>query len=280
MPPFRISCSLPLRSLASNLALLFLVILPAGCGGLIEYRYCLDNSQKAEILQSFPHDSSAFTQGLAWDEGILIESTGLKGVSSLRKVHLNTGEVMQHVAHPADIFAEGATVFHDKIYQLTWKNNRIYVYDKNDLSLLNSHHYPKEGWGITHDGTQLITSDGSEYLYFHAPVTLKETHRISVHCVSGNVKNLNELEYVEGMIFANIWKQDLIAVIDPRTGLVEKWLDLSVLRNNLPGKGEDIVFNGIAYDPIKKRLFVTGKNSPLVFEINIPVKHDKRERST
>ena len=128
--------------------------------------------------------------------------------------------------------------------------------------------------GITHDETQLIVSDGSQYLYFHDPATLKETRRISVHSVSGGIKNLNELEYVEGLILANIWKQDLIAVINPQDGMVANWLDLSILRGSLPGEGENVVFNGVAYDHFDKRLFVTGKNSPMIFEISDTVKPD------
>ncbi len=226
------------------------------------------------IVQEFPHDPKAFTQGLAWDKGNVYEATGLYGQSSLRRVDLQTGKVEFKHDYDQQIFAEGITILEDKIYQLTWKNKRIFQYDKNDFSLIRSYDFPYEGWGITHDNEQLIVSDGTAKLYFLDPKTLAEKRRISVHDDQGQVGRLNELEYVNGKIYANIWKTDRIAIISPKDGVVTSYLDLSGLSTNMESDKKPDVLNGIMYDSRDDRLFVTGKLWPSLFEIKVvPIPH-------
>ena len=221
------------------------------------------------IVHSYPHDPMAFTQGLAWDQGIVYEGTGKRGRSSLRRVDLQTGRVEQEIDYEKDIFAEGITVFHNKIYQLTWKNKTVFVYDKHDFAIIKSWRFPREGWGITHDNRNLIVSDGTSTLYFLDPETLSERRRIAVHDNSGRVKYLNELEYVKGSVYANVWKSNRIAIINPDNGVVEGWVDLSRLREQLICDKPPNVLNGIMYDPEGNRLFVTGKLWPTLFEIRL-----------
>jgi glutaminyl-peptide cyclotransferase len=221
------------------------------------------------IVQEFPHDPQAFTQGLAWNKGNVYEGTGLYGRSSLRRVDLHTGRVELQRNYDRQFFAEGITVYEDKIYQLTWKNNRIFQYDAHDFSLIGSWEFPYQGWGITHDNEQLIISDGTARLYFLEPKTLVEKRRIVVHDDQGQVNRLNELEYINGKIYANIWKTDQIAIIDPRDGLVTSYLNLSGLTTRMKGENNPGVPNGIMYDPAGNRLFVTGKLWPLLFEIQV-----------
>ncbi len=185
------------------------------------------------IVNIFPHDPSAFTQGLTWDDGSVYEGTGIYGASSLRLVNYKTGKTEKSINYPLNIFAEGITVFQGRIYQLTWQNNMVYVYDKHDFSLLRSHNYHREGWGITHDDHHLIVSDGSAKLYFLEPETLIERKQISVRDNHGPVLKLNELEYIKGKVFANVLGSDRIAVINPESGIVESWIDLSGLRKYL-----------------------------------------------
>lgn len=219
------------------------------------------------IVNEFPHDPQAFTQGLAWDKGNVYEGTGLYGQSSLRRVNLQTGKVELQRDYDKQIFAEGITIYDDKIYQLTWENNRIFQYDKQDFSLIRSWNFPYQGWGITHDNEQLIVSDGTAKLYFLDPQTLVEIRRIFVHDHQGLVSRLNELEYINGKIYANIWKKDRISIIDPEDGVVECYLDLSGLSSHMRNEKETDVLNGIMYDPEGDRLFVTGKFWPSLFEI-------------
>ena len=221
------------------------------------------------LVNEFPHDPVAFTQGLVWDNGTVYEGTGRYGQSSLRRVDLATGRVEQQLDYPKRIFAEGITVFGDSIYQLTWKNNRVFQYDKYDFSLLKSWPFPGQGWGITHNGRQLIVSDGSPTLYFLDPETLGEQRRISVHDRGRQVDQLNELEYIKGKVYANIWHSNWIAIIDPADGLVTGWLDLTSLSGRLRSDKPVNVLNGIMYDPAADRLFVTGKLWPSLFEIKI-----------
>jgi glutamine cyclotransferase len=228
--------------------------------------------QTYRIKNVYPHDSSAFTQGLVYADGILYESTGLRGRSSLRKVALETGSILSQTSLLPEYFGEGLAVLGDRIYQLTWTTGVGFVYDKKTLSLLQEFRYGIEGWGMTHDGKSLIVSDGSSTLYFWDPRTLLEVKQLPVTDGGRPVENLNELELVEGEIYANIWQQDRIARISPQTGKVLGWIDLKGL---LPPKdrygGEDVL-NGIAYDPATKRLFVTGKLWPKLFEIEIVAK--------
>lgn len=221
------------------------------------------------VVNAYPHDSKAFTQGLVIEDGVMYEGTGLYGGSSVRRVDLATGKVFQQYMLPPQFFGEGITVFGDKIIQLTWKSGVAFVYDKDGFELLRLFICPVEGWGITHDGQYLIISDGTATLYFIDPETFKVKRRVRVVDGKGGVTNLNELEYVEGKVFANIWQSDRIAIIDPATGRVDGWIDLS----GLPGKegeSEQIdVLNGIAYDKQTRSLFVTGKLWPRLFQIEL-----------
>ncbi|HML94668.1 MAG TPA: glutaminyl-peptide cyclotransferase [Thermodesulfobacteriota bacterium] len=222
-----------------------------------------------EVVASYPHDPSAFTQGLLLEDGVLYESTGRRGQSSLRKVDLETGEVLRIRNLPGVYFGEGAAMAGDKIIQLTWRSQKGFVYDKHTFELLETFTYPGEGWGLTYDGRSLIMSDGTDVLRYLDPATLKETGKLEVYGENGPVKSLNELEFVEGEIFANIWGSDRIARVDPGTGRVKGWIDLSGILPEKDRKGGEDVLNGIAYDPGRKRLFVTGKLWPKLYEIRI-----------
>lgn len=224
------------------------------------------------ILSAYPHDRDAFTQGLAFENGTLYEGTGLYGKSSLRRVDLKTGEVLQIHALPYDYFGEGITIFGDNIVQLTWQSKKGFVYDKNSFEVLRDFTYATEGWGITYDGKRLIMSDGSSFLNFLDADTLKATGRIEVYDSGKAVSNLNELEYVNGQIYANVWPTDNIAIIDPQSGRVTGWIDLSgLLPQQADGKPVDVL-NGIAYDTTNNRLFITGKLWPWLFEIKLVTK--------
>lgn len=230
-----------------------------------------------EVVRSFPHDTGAFTQGLAIDGDTLFESTGNYGQSTLRQVALQTGEVERIRRLSSTIFGEGLALYDDKIIQLTWKSGVGFIYARTDFELLRSVAYPGEGWGITHDGARFIMSDGSATLYFRDEVTFAETGKVVVRDEDGQVHNLNELEYVKGEVYANVWQEDRIARIDPGTGRVTGWIDLGGL---LESSGQDgrggaaDVLNGIAYDAAGDRLFVTGKWWPRLFEIRLVEKQD------
>jgi glutamine cyclotransferase len=221
-----------------------------------------------EVVKVYPHDQNAFTQGLVIEKGVLYESTGLYGNSTLRRVDLETGNVMQSYALPAEFFGEGITVFGDRIIQLTWQNHTGFVYDKHSFDLLQEFSYPTEGWGITNDGSQLIMSDGTANLYFLDPETFQKVGQVEVHDGNASVTNLNELEYINGEVYANIWPTNKIATINPQTGQVKAWIDLTGIytqENNDPNS----VLNGIAYDAEGNRLFVTGKMWSQLFEIKL-----------
>ena len=225
-----------------------------------------------EIVSAYPHDSDAFTQGLVFHEGVLYEGTGRRGRSTLRKVALESGEVLQLQALPDEVFGEGIAIFGDRIIQLTWQARVGFVYDVHEGSsfkLVREFHYPTEGWGITHDGQRLIVSDGTSTLYFWDPESLEETGRIEVIGENGPVVKLNELEYVAGEVYANVWQTDRIARIDPRTGQVTGWIDLEGLLDPADQSEPAGVLNGIAYDAEGDRLFVTGKLWPKLFEIEL-----------
>ncbi len=221
-----------------------------------------------EIIAAYPHDREAFTQGLVYDEGVLFESTGLNGRSSLRRVNLQTGEVLQRRDIDPQYFAEGLALFDGRLIQLTWQSNKGFVYDKTTFEPLREWSYPTEGWGLTHDGKQLIMSDGSATLRFLNPETFAVEREVTVTDAGQPVARLNELEYVNGEIFANVWQTDLVARIDPQTGRVLGWIDLSDLLTPVERQGTDVL-NGIAYDPAGDRLFVTGKLWPKLFEIKL-----------
>lgn len=221
------------------------------------------------VTRVYPHDSQAFTQGLVLDDGYLYEGTGLWGRSSLRRVELLTGTVLHMHELEPQFFGEGITILGDRIIQLTWRSQVGFVYNKQDFSLLRRFTYPTEGWGITHDGTNLIMSDGTSTLYVLDPQTFREIGRILVSDTHGPVRSLNELEYVRGEIYANVWQTDRIARIDPHTGRVTAWIDLSGLLSAADRLQRVDVLNGIAYDARQDRLFVTGKLWPKLFEIEL-----------
>jgi glutamine cyclotransferase len=220
------------------------------------------------VVHVYPHDSNAFTQGLVFENGTLYEGTGLYGQSTLRRVQLETGNVLQVHSLSSEYFGEGITIFDDKIIQLTWQSRKGFIYDKHTFSLLQEFNYTTEGWGITHDGSQLIMSDGTATLHFLDPETYQQTRQIEVQDNGRPVTRLNELEYIQGDIYANIWLEKKIAIINPQTGQVKAWIDLSGIYNQ-PVSDSDNVLNGIAYDAIEDRLFVTGKRWSQLFEIKL-----------
>jgi len=222
-----------------------------------------------KVVRAYPHDPDAFTQGLVYQDGFLYEGTGIWGESSLRKVELRTGRILKLYKLPERYFGEGITIWSDKIIQLTWRSKTGFVYDKESFQLLKKFSYPTEGWGIAHDGEKLIMSDGTNALYFWDPETLKEIGRVDVRDRGEPVSLLNELEYINGLLFANVWQTDRIAVIDLKTGRVGAWLDLSGILKPEERTGREDVLNGIAYDSQRDRLFVTGKYWPKLFEIEL-----------
>lgn len=202
------------------------------------------------------------------EDGVLYEGTGLYGQSRLRRVDILTGKILQEHRLMKSLFGEGITVFENRVIQLTWKSRIGLIYDKNSLKPIGTFRYQGEGWGITHDGSSLIMSDGTEMLRFLDPNTFKEIKRLKVMSLHGPVQLLNELEYVEGSIYANIWQSDRIAIIDPQTGFVEGWVDLSGILP-MERKNENDVLNGIAFDQRNKSLYVTGKRWPQIFQIEL-----------
>ena len=222
-----------------------------------------------KIVRQYPHDSSAFTQGLACRDGYFYEGTGLTGQSSLRQVRISTSEMVRKVNLPPDIFGEGITLLNHQVIQLTWVSQTGFVYDIKDFHLLRKFSYSGEGWGLATDGRDLFMSDGSSEIRILDSTTFTEKRRIRVRENGQAVEQLNELEFVEGEIFANVWHTDRIARISPRTGQVLGWIDLSGLLSPIYHVGPEAVLNGIAYDSRNKRLFVTGKLWPQIFEIKL-----------
>jgi len=223
-----------------------------------------------KTVRAFPHDRTAFTQGLVFADGFLYEGTGLYGRSTLRKVDLETGTVLQ--THPLDsrYFGEGVALLDGRLIQLTWRAQVGFVYEQESFALRDQFTYPTEGWGLTHDGERLIMSDGTSVLYLLDPRTFAETGQIQVRDSKNRpVERLNELEYVDGEIYANIWQTDLIARISPRSGRVVGWIDLTGLLKAGDRAAPVDVLNGIAYDVAGKRLFVTGKLWPRLFQIEL-----------
>ena len=221
------------------------------------------------VINLYPHDRNAFTQGLVFENDFLYEGTGLHEKSSLRKVELATGSVIQMKELPRKFFGEGVTIYENRIIQLTWRSHTGFVYDKESFALLQEFSYPMEGWGITHDGSHLIMSDGTSTLHFLDPHTFKEVDQITVTDANGLVSKLNELEYVKGEIYANVWPTERVAMIKPHTGQVSGWIELSGLLRKEDYDTPMDVLNGIAYDEKDDRLFVTGKWWPTLFEIKL-----------
>jgi glutamine cyclotransferase len=227
------------------------------------------------IIHSFPHDARAFTQGLAYRDGFLYEGTGLNGRSSLRKVRLETGEVVQRVDLTSGFFGEGIALLKNEVIQLTWKSEKAFVYNLSDFHKLREFSYSGEGWGATSRGNEIFMSDGTDEIRVLDGSTFHEKRRLKVRDGGAPVTELNELEFVEGEIFANVWQTNRIARISPQTGKVVGWIDLTGLLNPMYRLDPEAVLNGIAYDPVKKRLFVTGKLWPEIFEIQLVRKQKK-----
>jgi glutamine cyclotransferase len=253
------------RRLCLLVPFLFAVIAPAIANPPLS-----GHADSYQVVHTYPHDSKAFTQGLIYLDGHLYESTGLYGRSSIRMLDLATGRVLQKYDLPALYFGEGLSDWQSNLVQLTWKSHTGLVYDRFTFSLLRTFQYDGEGWGLTHDATQLIMSDGTSYLRFLDPKTFRESRRIQVTDQPGHaLENLNELEYIHGEIYANIWQSDTIVRISPRTGKVLGWIDLTGLIDKRELGDSGAVLNGIAYDTTRDRLFVTGKLWPKLFEIKI-----------
>ena len=231
------------------------------------------------VVRIFPHDTSAYTQGLAYRDGFLYEGTGRNGQSSLRRVRLETGEVVQRVNLASEFFGEGITIVKDEVFQLTWKSGVGFVYDVNDFHFLRKFSYAGEGWGLATNGRELFLSDGTSEIRALDPETFREKRRLKVHDGSKAVDQLNELEFVEGQIFANVWHTNRIARISPQTGEIVGWIDLTGLLSSVYRLEPEAVLNGIAYAPVGKRLFVTGKLWPSVFEIRLSLKSRPQLRS-
>ena len=219
------------------------------------------------VVRSYPHDTQAFTQGLFFHNGFLYESTGLETKSSLREVELETGRPRRQLNLDPTLFGEGATLYNGRIFQITWRNNVGFVYDMETFRLINKIHYSTEGWGLTTIGDKIVLSDGTNTLYFHDPETFAVVSKLEVYDDVKQVDNLNELEYIEGEIWANIWLTDEIVRIDPISGKVKGYIDLRGIFPLWERNPEADVLNGIAYDEATKRIFVTGKQWSKLFEI-------------
>ncbi|HUP03121.1 MAG TPA: glutaminyl-peptide cyclotransferase [Bryobacteraceae bacterium] len=247
--------------------LLSLILAAAACGSTSLTAQPADYTY--QVVHVYPHDPMAFTQGLVYLDGFLYEGTGIEGQSSVRKVRLETGEVLQRHDIPEDYFGEGIVNWRDELLELTWTTHIGFVYGLSDFHLIHDFHYPGEGWGLTQDGKRIIMSDGSAQLRFWDPETLAETGRITVTDGGQPVDRLNELEWVRGEIYANVWQTNRIARIDPSNGHVTGWVDCAGLLSPAYRTGQEDVLNGIAYDAQNDRLFVTGKKWPKLFEIRL-----------
>ena len=240
---------------------------PKGKDGPTEYTF--------EVVRQFPHDPRAFTQGFTYNDGFFYEGTGRTGQSSLRQVNPENGHVVRKVDLAPDLFGEGITVLGNEVLQLTWLSHIGFVYDLRDFHLLRTFQYAGEGWGLTTDGHDLFMTDGSAEIRVLDASTFSEKRRIKVRESGKPVDQLNELEFIEGEIYANIWHSDRIARISPETGKVVGWIDLTGLLGPFYQRQAEEVLNGIAYDPTGKRLFVTGKLWPKIFEIRVIPKHSR-----
>ncbi len=262
------------RLLAAALAAAALtapIFASSACAAVPEYGY--------RVVHVYPHDRSAFTEGLFYLDGFLYESTGLEGRSAIRKERLETGEVVQSRSIAPEYFGEGIVAWKGRLIELTWKSQVGFIYDLATLAPFADFHYPGEGWALTRDDHRLIMSDGTPELRFLDPDTLKELGRVTVTDEGRPVANLNELEFVKGEVYANIWQTDLIARIDPKTGHVVGWIDLSGLLSDQDRAAAPVdVLNGIAYDAAHDRLFVTGKLWPKLFEIKLVPKTPPAKR--
>lgn len=220
------------------------------------------------VVKEYPHDVTAYTQGLFFHDGILYESTGQYGSSSFRKVDLATGKVQERFGLNRKYFGEGSVILGDNLYLLTWDSKVAFIYDAATLKYKSTVAYPREGWGLTTDGKQLIASDGSSTIYFMTP-EMTVTRRISVNLNGRSMRMINELEYIDGKIWANVYMTDLILIIDPKDGDVEGVVDCSGLLDRKYYTPQTDVLNGIAYNPETDKIYLTGKNWPLLFEVEL-----------
>jgi len=222
-----------------------------------------------EVVNSYPHDPTSFTQGLLWHDGGFYESTGQYGQSKLRQLEFPSGKVLKEVRLSPELFGEGLALVDSRLIQLTWQSQRGFVYDLNTFKLEREFSYSTEGWGLTYDGKNLILSDGSSDLFYFDPQTFKTIRKMAVRMNGQPIEELNELEFIDGEIWSNVWQQDLILQIDPSSGTVKSFLDLKGILAPSDKTGVENVLNGIAYDQASKRIFVTGKLWPRIFEIKI-----------
>jgi len=226
--------------------------------------------QSYKVVATFPHDTSSFTQGLVFADGELYESTGLNGESTLRRVEIATGKTLQRIDIPKQYFAEGLALVGDELLQLTWQHRLGFVYDRKTFQQKRTFTYNTEGWGIAYDGTsRLIMSDGSDTLVYLDPKTFAVTTTLQVRDAGRPIRNLNELEWIEGEIWANVWQTDRIARISPNTGEVNAWIDLGSLFPRLQRTPPADELNGIAYDKATRRIFITGKKWPRLYQITV-----------
>ena len=268
----RPSSAAPIKNAFFSVVIIGIGLLFSGCDPSKDTRTgssSTPNTVGYEIVNTFPHDPGAYTQGLEFYNGKLLESTGEVGRSSLREVELATGSITRRVTVPPPYFAEGLTLLNGKIYQITWQHQVGFIYGVNTFDKLGEFKYYGEGWGLTHANGQLILSDGTNRLRFLDPETFQVKKTINVMHKGAPVRELNELEFVNGEIFANVWHEDRIARINPENGEVNGWIDLKGLLAPGEVKDREAVLNGIAYDDQSKRLFVTGKMWPKLFEIRI-----------
>jgi glutamine cyclotransferase len=222
-----------------------------------------------KVINTYPHDTTAFTEGLVYDNGSLCESTGMMGASSLRRVDLQSGNIQQEHMLPSEYFGEGLTAVNGTLVQLTWQSHIGFIYEEQSFRLQGNFSYPTEGWGLTCDGSRLIMSCGNATLHFLDPNSYAVIGQVTVKDGATEVTNINELEYVNGDVYANIWQTTKIAIINPTSGQVKGWVDLSGLHQQ---QGTDDVLNGIAYDKQNGRLFVTGKDWPNLYQIELTPK--------
>lgn len=250
-----------MRSVFKIMAILLAVSASLRCSAQLK-------SYKVEVVREYPHDVTSYTQGLFFHDGQMYESTGVAGESTFRKVDMATGKPLRKLEFADRYFVEGSVVFGDNIYILTWHNNVAFVYDINTLEYRSTWSYPREGWGLTTDGRSLIASDGSSTLYFMSP-EFKMERQVTVKLQGRPMRLLNELEYIDGKIWANVYTSDMILIIDPATGKVEATVDCSGLLPESLRKPDTDVLNGIAYNPADGKLYLTGKNWPRLYEVKI-----------
>jgi glutamine cyclotransferase len=222
-----------------------------------------------KVIHTYPHDKNAFTQGLVYDNGVLFEGTGQETGSTLREVELETGNVIRQHNLESSLFGEGITLYRDRIYQVTWENKVGFVYEKSTFNVINKIYYPTQGWGLTTIDDKIIMSDGTNVLNFFEPEMFTVVSRIEIYDNERKVDQLNELEYINGEIWANIWNTDLIARIDRVSGKVIAYIDLKGLLPASERNANTDVLNGIAYDQVGKRIFITGKKWPKLYEISL-----------